>query len=610
MRPEPGQTDTVLSVLVDREQAIVQGRQRARQIASLLGFNQQDQTRIATAVSELARNAYQYARGGRVEFSVDLASSLQMLWIQVSDSGPGIRDLDAILGGEYTSSTGMGLGLVGTKRLMDEFEIESTSQGGTTVWIGKALPGGETRERSIVGQLSVSLAQQRPIGPDQELERQSKELLMALDSLRVRETEVERRKQELARLSLELEETNRGVVALYAELDDKAAELRRADEMRARFLSHVSHEFRTPVNSVLALTRLLLQRTDGDLTDEQERQVGYIQEAAQQLADMVNDLLDLAKVDSGKTEVRVSRVEVGHFLGAIRALMKPLATHESVTLIFDEPEPGLHIDTDEGKLAQILRNLISNALKFTSEGEVRVGGSSVPDGSQLRFTVKDTGIGIAKEDQERIFQEFAQIDSPLQRRVKGTGLGLPLSRRLAELLGGNLTVESQPAVGSTFILTLPAGTHGTSRSSDEYGLEKQRPSIMIVDDDETARYLVKHLFRASRYNIIETNGAEAAERARFESPVLIFLDLMMPDRSGFEVLRELKTHDATRDIPVVIHTSKALNDADYALLGGLPLTILPKGATNRMPALSAIRNALGDERLFRTEPELDAGERN
>ncbi len=610
MRPEPGQTDTVLSVLVDREQAIVQGRQRARQIASLLGFNQQDQTRIATAVSELARNAYQYARGGRVEFSVDLASSLQMLWIQVSDSGPGIRDLDAILGGEYTSSTGMGLGLVGTKRLMDEFEIESTSQGGTTVWIGKALPGGETRERSIVGQLSVSLAQQRPIGPDQELERQSKELLMALDSLRVRETEVERRKQELARLSLELEETNRGVVALYAELDDKAAELRRADEMRARFLSHVSHEFRTPVNSVLALTRLLLQRTDGDLTDEQERQVGYIQEAAQQLADMVNDLLDLAKVDSGKTEVRVSRVEVGHFLGAIRALMKPLATHESVTLIFDEPEPGLHIDTDEGKLAQILRNLISNALKFTSEGEVRVGGWRVPDGSELRFTVKDTGIGIAKEDQERIFQEFAQIDSPLQRRVKGTGLGLPLSRRLAELLGGKLTVESQPAVGSTFILTLPAGTRGTSRSPDEYGLEKQRPSIMIVDDDETARYLVKHLFRASRYNIIETNGAEAAERARFESPVLIFLDLMMPDRSGFEVLRELKTHEATRDIPVVIHTSKALNEADYALLGGRPLTILPKGATNRMPALSAIRNALGDERLFRTEPELDAGERN
>jgi signal transduction histidine kinase/ActR/RegA family two-component response regulator len=588
---------------------MVQARQRARQISSLLGFSQQDQTRVATAVSELARNAYQYARGCRVEFSVDLVSSPQMLWVQVSDTGPGIRDLEAILRGEYKSSTGMGLGLVGTKRLMDEFEIESTARSGTTVWIGKALPNGQTHERGIVGQLSVSLAQQRPIGPDQELERQSKELLIALDSLRVREVEVERRKQELARLSLELEETNRGVVALYAELDDKAAELRQADEIRARFLSHVSHEFRTPVNSVLALTRLLLQRADGELTAEQERQVGYIREAAQQLADMVNDLLDLAKVDSGKTEIRTSRVDIGQFFGAIRALMKPLATQEAVTLIFDEPEPGLHIDTDEGKLAQILRNLISNALKFTSEGEVRVGASRVQDGSQLWFTVRDTGIGIAQEDQERIFQEFAQIDSPLQRRVKGTGLGLPLSRRLAELLGGKLTLESQPGLGSTFMLTLPEAAHGTSRSLDESGVESRRPSIMIVDDDATARYLVKHLFRASRYNIIETDGAEAAERARFESPALIFLDLIMPERSGFEVLRELKSHEDTRDIPVVIHSSKSLNDADYALLAGLPLAVLPKGATNRKTALSAIRRALGDDTLFRTEPEFDASER-
>src|SRR4051794_19019094 len=384
MRPAPAQVDTLLSVLVNNEQAIVQARQRARQISSLLGFNQQDQTRIATAVSELTRNAYQYAGEGRIEFSVDLVSSPQMLWVRVSDGGPGIPDLEAILRGEYKSSTGMGLGLVGTQRLMDEFHIESKPQSGTTVWIGKALPNGQIRERGIVGQLSVSLAQQRPIGPDQELERQSRELLIALDSLRVREAEVERRKQELARLSLELEETNRGVVALYAELDEKAAALRRADEMRARFLSHVSHEFRTPVNSVLALTRLLLQRVDGELTAEQEKQVSYIQEAAQQLANMVNDLLDLAKVDSGKTEVRISRVEVSQLFGAIRALMKPLVTQEAVTLIFDEPEPGLHIDSDEGKLAQILRNLISNALKFTLEGEVRVGILRAPDDSQLR----------------------------------------------------------------------------------------------------------------------------------------------------------------------------------------------------------------------------------
>jgi CheY-like chemotaxis protein len=289
--------------------------------------------------------------------------------------------------------------------------------------------------------------------------------------------------------------------------------------------------------------------------------------------------------------------------------MRPLATQETVTLIFEEPEPDLQIDSDEGKLAQILRNLISNALKFTSEGEVRVGVERAPERSELRFSVKDTGIGIAKEDHERIFQEFSQIDSPLQRRVKGTGLGLSLSRRLADLLGGQLTVESQLGRGSTFILTLPENPHSTAQLSDESQAENASPSIMVVDDDPTARYLIRHLFRASRYSVIETSGAEAAERARFDSPLLVFLDLMMPDRSGFDVLRELKSHETTRDIPVVIHTSKALNDADYALLGGLQLTILPKGTTNRVPPLIAIRDALGDATLFRTEPEFNVGER-
>lgn len=597
----------LLSAVIRQEQDIVQARQRARQIASLLQFPRQDQARIATAVSEMARNAYQYAHGGRVEFSLDLSATPRMLWILISDTGPGIADLDTLLAGSYQSSTGMGLGVVGSRRLMDEFRLTSEPGKGTRAWLGKAIPAVSGIDSNGIAQLCLILSQDRTTGPHQEIEQQSKELILALDALRNREVEVERRKQELARLSLELEETNRGVVALYAELDDKAAALRQADQMRARFLSHVSHEFRTPVNSVLALTHLLLQRVDGDLTSEQEKQVSYIRDAAQQLADMVNDLLDLAKVDAGKTEVRITEINVAQFLRAIRALMRPLAAQENVALLFEEPEFDLFIDTDEGKLAQIIRNLISNALKFTPQGEVRVNAQLSGGGSTVQFSVKDSGIGIAKEHQEQIFQEFAQIDSPLQRRVKGTGLGLPLSRRLANLLGGSLTVSSEVGLGSTFTLTLPARVPGTERAAsfnkDTAPVREQR-SVLVVDDDSTARYLVRQLFRGSRYEVIESEGGDAAERARFDRPALIVLDLVMPDRTGFDVLNELKSHESTKDMPVVIHTSKALKEEDYASLGGRQLAVLPKGVSERLPALLAMRSVLGDDSLFAGEPEF------
>src|SRR5580658_6623240 len=163
--------------------------------------------------------------------------------------------------------------------------------------------------------------------------------------------------------------------------------------MKSRFLRYVSHECRTPVNSVLALTHLLLRRMDGELTPEQEKQVEYIRRAVQELGEMVNDLLDLAKVEAGKTEIRISRVDLGHFIGSIRAVMRPLSTNDAVSLIFDDPPPGIALETDESKLGQILRNMISNALKFTETGEVRVSARCLPDDS-LCFSVADTGIGI------------------------------------------------------------------------------------------------------------------------------------------------------------------------------------------------------------------------
>jgi signal transduction histidine kinase len=598
-RKTPASATPLLALSIGDESDIVVARQRARQIAMRVGLSQQDQARLATAVSEIARNAFQYAGSGRVEFSIDLRSQPQVLWVEISDKGQGIGDMDRILGGSYESRTGMGIGLSGTRRLMDHFHIESEQGAGTRITFGKPLPPSLKRILpSDIGPLCAALPQETASGLD-ELQRQNKELLETLESLRLRELELEKREVELAHLNLELEETNRGVVALYAELDEKAVALKRADEMKSHFLRYVSHEFRTPVNSVLALTHLLLRRLDGDLTQEQEKQVQYIRQAVQDLAEMVNDLLDLAKVEAGKTEVRLSRIDLGQFFGAIRALMRPLATNDAVSLIFDDPPAGVTLETDEGKLGQILRNMISNALKFTETGEVRVSALVLNNGS-LCLSVKDTGVGIAPDDLETIFQEFAQAANRMQKSVRGTGLGLPLSRKLASLLGGTLKATSTLGSGSTFTLELPL-ISGT--------LQRERPekAILIIDDEEASRYITRQLFRGSEHRVIEARtGAEGTERARFEQPALIVLDLMMPNQNGFNVLDELKSDEATQSIPVVIQTSKTLREIDYERLASRQAAILPKATGGRREALTRIRQLLGEPDLFSEEPEFIA----
>ena len=247
---------------------------------------------------------------------------------------------------------------------MAHFEIES-APGRTVVTLKRLLPRRAPFVTPDVPSASPPSSPQPPARRGEENPPQNQELLRALE-------ELGRRQDELVALNRELEDTNRGVVALYAELDERADHLRRADELKTRFLSNMSHEFRTPVNSIQALARMLLDRTDGDLTTEQERQVRFIAKAAEGLSELVNDLLDLAKVEAGKTVVQPTHFEVGNLLSALRGMLRPLLVSEAVNLVFEEPDdvPGLF--TDEAKVSQILRNLVSNALKFTERGEVRV----------------------------------------------------------------------------------------------------------------------------------------------------------------------------------------------------------------------------------------------
>jgi signal transduction histidine kinase/CheY-like chemotaxis protein len=600
----PTANERILFVKIKTELDIVAARQRARQVAALLGFPIQDQVDLATALSEIARNAFQYAGGGAVDFEINLSAQSQFLWIQVSDHGPGIKDLDAVLGGEESSRTTLGVGLTGARRLVEKFEISSGLGRGTCVRFGKALPiSVQSLDMQALARVASQLTQHPTPGVLDEVRQQNRELARTLESLRLREAELEARKLEADRLNLELAETNRGVVALYGELEEKAVELRRASELKSQFLSHVSHEFRTPLNSIMALTHLLLRRTDGELTAEQVKQVTFIRQATSGLVEMVNDLLDLAKVESGKTEVHISPVEASQLLGPVRALMRPLATNDAVSLVFEEP-PSLMLDTDEAKVGQILRNLVSNALKFTERGEVRISVRLSENSDSVSFLVSDTGIGIAPEDIRNIFQEFSQVQHSIQTRVKGTGLGLSLSRKLAGLLGGTLEVTSRLGVGSTFVLNLPVREAASSYSQPPVALEPGDGAILIVDDEEASRYVCGQMFRGTSHRIIESDALEAAERARFERPQLIILDLMMPGRTGFEILDELKSDAITKEIPVVIHTSKIITDADLHRLAGRQLAVLPKSGCGRKQALLAIRAALREETLFAAEPEF------
>jgi signal transduction histidine kinase/CheY-like chemotaxis protein len=611
-------------------------------------------------------------------------------------------------GGSAAAQT-QSLGVAYAKRVMDEFCVE-TSNGQTQVRLTKQIPNLNGASPADWRAIQDALAGECSQDPVQEMQRHNEELIGTL-------TELQKRQQEILQLNRELEETNRGVVALYAELDERADYLRKASELKSRFLSNMTHEFRTPLNSILSLSRLLLDKVDGDLNAEQEKQVDFIRKAAKDLSDLVNDLLDLAKVEAGKEVVNASTFLVEDLFSVLRGTTKPLLPPNALlALTFQEMGNLPPIKTDERKLSQILRNFISNAIKYTEHGEIRVTAVQ-QNPREIIFSVSDTGIGIAPEDQEKVFEEFVQIDNAAQRRAKGTGLGLPLARSLAELLGGRVSLQSQPGKGSTFSLTLPVeysgstevvelpeirrrkepgripilavddnnetlllyenhlqGTRfqlipaqsirearesikvfrpaailldillGTENSwelldelrrdpltrhlpvyvlsvvkngqkamalgatdfqakpvSREWLLDKMeqvmssRPKeVLIIDDDEISRYLLKGMLAAHPVSVLEAGGGNAGiAMAREIRPALIFLDITMPEVDGFEVLESLKKDSQTREIPVVIYTSKILTEDERRRVESGALTVLSKSEGERENTVVEIQNILG-----------------
>ncbi|NES26155.1 sensor histidine kinase [Micromonospora terminaliae] len=449
----PDGPDPLLQMALRVEHDIFLVRQRGREVAAAVGLEHQDQVRLATALSEVARDLLRAVDGADVTFTVVLDTHTGQRVLRV-DLAP-VRPLP---GGRYEPQSGA------VARLVDMLGV-ATHEGDTVVRMSRRIPATAsplTPER--LAQLRAELATSAPGTALDELAAQNAQLIAALDEVRSHRDELEVLNSELQetnrgvmalynQLTEELEETNRGVVALYAELDEKSAQLRAASESKSRFLANVSHELRAPVTAVIGLARLLADSASDPLTGEQARQVGLIRSSAADLLGLVNELLDLAKAESGRLEPNWAEVDLRGLFGQLRGTLRALATRPEVELVVEEPPAPVTLRSDEVLLAQVLRNLLHNGLKFTERGEVRLRAER--RGDLWALSVTDTGAGIPPELHERIFEEFYQV--PGATRVGGTGLGLPYARRLVTLLGGTLELASQPGRGSTFTVVLPVG---------------------------------------------------------------------------------------------------------------------------------------------------------
>jgi signal transduction histidine kinase/CheY-like chemotaxis protein len=628
----------IVTLGVQNEADLVILRQRARLVAQLLGFRSVDQTRVATAVSEIGRNALRYGGGGRARILV--GGVPQALVIRVEDRGPGFVPEPDPRGSEPDPALRRGgAGIVLARRLMDDFEVTS-AQRGSTVRLAKKLPAGSAPiGPGEISDLVDEIVRRPPESLLEELHQQQQELLALLedltrnqDALRGTNAELEETNRGVmalyAEVARELDDTNRGVLALYAQLDDQAAELRRLNALKDRFLSHLSHEFRTPLNATLALSQLLLDRADGPLTDEQEVQVRFIHGGAGELLAMVNDLLDLAKIEAGRMDVRSERVDLVELVGTLRGMFRPLAAGAGLQLRIEEPPPELAaLWTDQGKLSQVLRNLLSNAINYTERGEVRL--ETAREGDSVLFTVSDTGVGIPQAELERVFEDYVQARAGRPSGAKGTGLGLPLARELTTLLGGIIEAESRPGEGSTFRVRVPlvappategqgvaeedreseGGTSSPTMASGPVRLGKLRnvepgesPVVLVIDDEESSRYLVEHMLEPSGCTVVHAATArEGLEQVRRVRPAAVFLDLGLPDRSGFEVLNELKGDPAAGDIPIIIYTSRQLDSRELRGLSGVALRVVRKSD----PTLAATISGIG-EALVRAATRLDS----
>ncbi len=360
-----------------------------------------------------------------------------------------------------------------------------------------------------------------------------------------------------ARLFQELQASNadlaRRVEERTADLSTANAELARAARLKDEFLASMSHELRTPLNGILVLTESLLEQLRGLLNERHVKSLRSIEASGRHLLSLINDILDLSKIEAGKLDLQMDTVLVEEICQASLLFVKEVANKKRLGLAFRLDDPQAKLSADPRRLKQILVNLLSNAVKFTPEGgQVSLEVTTDAEGNVIHFVVHDTGVGIAPDDLARLFQPFAQLDSRLSRQHEGTGLGLALVRRLAEMHGGGVSLESEVGKGSRFTVSLPCRDLPGPATAGGLPTASARRALVVEDSPTAAEQIARYVQELGIQATIHLQGEGVVDQVLKVRPDVIFLDLLMPDRSGWEVLAQLKADPATQAIPVII----------------------------------------------------------
>jgi signal transduction histidine kinase/CheY-like chemotaxis protein len=340
---------------------------------------------------------------------------------------------------------------------------------------------------------------------------------------------------------------------LYNEQLRTAEQLRELDKLKNQFLANMSHELRTPLNSIIGFSRVILKGIDGPVTDLQQQDLTAIYNAGQHLLGLINDILDLSRIEAGKMELNFEDVEIETLITSVMATARGLVKEKKIMLEQRVQSNIPLIRADATRIRQVLLNLLQNAAKFTDKGHIRVlaGLDSSNDNKPvLKVSVEDTGIGISAEDQESLFQPFTQVDSSTTRKVGGTGLGLSISKNLIDLHSGEIGVESEVGKGSTFYFTLPITVEAPKSATPG-----EQKVVLAIDDDPNILELYERYLNSQGYEVIPVHEPTRAVELAIElQPFAITLDVMMPSKNGWQVMQDLKAHEATRNIPVIFCT--------------------------------------------------------
>ncbi|MBB3809697.1 response regulator [Pseudochelatococcus contaminans] len=505
--------------------------------------------------------------------------------------------------------------------------------------LGRAIRTTELLEQSQqqtqqlqVAEEELRIQQEELRTTNEQLQEKSQRLIASEEELRVQAEELQHSNDDLRRHSEAVNQQKTRLEALQKETELKAADLERANQYKSQFLANMSHELRTPLNSMLILSQHLAENRTGNLDEEQVESATIIHSSGFNLLQLINDILDLSKVEAGKMEVAHDVISLPAFRQRLERNFRHVAQEKGLafTVSYEGDVPE-RVVTDEGKLEQITNNLLSNAFKFTREGSVKATFSAIPDEGVLVIDVSDTGIGIPEDKLETVFEVFEQVDASTRREFGGTGLGLTISRNLAVLLGGTLTVRSVVNEGTTFRLTLPLeeakeqddrakdmrgnevrGRNGRSAPAprpvpiprravhdiedDRNDLTEGTPRILIIEDDPAfIRILVGVVRRNGCQALAATDGESGLALARSFTPTGILLDISLPGMDGWTVIENLKQDAATRGIPV--HIVSANDDVSRGKqMGAIGFLTKPVSSEQLSEALGALVRSTADRR--------------